>query len=127
MNVEKFSGLLNLLYTDLMDVLTYEPVINADGTTGIQKTTTLKYQNIPCRISLRSPDPSANGSQLVNPIYQGLKVFCGTSLKVEKGDFLEVRRLSDNKAVISRHFGVVNQSMKYPTHQELELVQEGDA
>lgn len=127
MDLSVFSDLLEGLYTDLLSIQRHVEVSNEDGTTGIQITTVAT--DIDCRISFQygGRDMARSFEVDRNPIDLSAKVFCDQDVDVRKGDILRVERRGSDQRAFAVYKGIANMPFHYETHQEIEIIQMGDA
>lgn len=108
-----------LMYSDLMTVYRQCEVILDDGSVGYEKQEI--YSNVPCKLSFDSQDKSLYDSIDINALSIGIKIFCDSILKIQKGDYIVCSRTVDSD---TKYFqGLSNEPTKYfDGHQELLIV-----
>ena len=127
MKIGFVGNMLATMYTDLATIYRHTTTLNADGTTSITLTETAVESDIPCRISFTradSPETSENDS---NPIYLETKIFCGAGVDIRKGDKVVAQRIDENGNAVATYTGIANLPFTYITHQEVLLVEVGEA
>lgn len=126
MKLSIFSKILTSLYTDTIDVFTYNESMNEDGSVGIVRENKAKYRNISCRLSFDSSDNPLGMTEEKNPIYLQVKVFCDVNYKIKKGDLIKAKRLQDDGSVLGYYQGEANEAFIFPTHQEILFTHTGE-
>lgn len=128
MKIAGFGSIISSTYTDKMNVYRHEKSSVADdGTTGIKLKPTLQASNVKCRISFDSKDYPQSDLEASNPINMQIKIFCGPSVDIQKGDRLIVDRLDESGNIIKSYSGIANLPFNFVTHQEVGIVEVGDA
>lgn len=127
MKLSSFSNVLSALYTDKMSVFRYVETKNADETVSVELKKVPEISDQPCRISFPTTDNPETTKEDSNPIYLQIKVFCSVKLAVKKGDTIIAHRLDDNGNIIKSYKGTANLPLHFVTHQEILLVEVGDA
>lgn len=127
MKIAAFGPLLTSTYTDNMDIYRHTQVTNADGTIGIGIPATPVHSKVKCRLSFESRDYPKSDLEDTNPINLQLKIFCGPYTDIKKGDRLVANRIDENGNVMKSYQGTANLPFIFATHQEVEVVESGDA
>jgi hypothetical protein len=127
MNLSVFSKFLDPLYKDSMIVQRYAPSTNADGTTSINLLDEPIYKDIPCHISTTQADNAESSKDDTNPQFSKVKVFCPPKYHIQKGDRITAAKKQDNGDTLITYTGTANLPLVFVTHQEIELVDVGDA
>lgn len=123
----KFGKLLEVTYNDKFTVWRHQDVNNDDGTTSSKLKEVAEIINKACRVSTTRPDQAQSTKDDTNPKYAELKVFTSPSHNVRKGDKLVAIKYQDDGTILTTYRGTCNKPMVYPTHQEIVLVDVGDA
>lgn len=118
MHLAGLGGLLAMMYNDRMDVYRAKEHENDDGTTDVVYNNNPSYKNVKCRISFSSDDSAVDIEVDKTPVTYTPKLFCGPTIDLRAGDYIIVRRLSDNGTVMRTYKGLLAQPSWYPTHQE---------
>lgn len=126
-SLSSISGILGSLYQDKLDIHRFSPSTDDDGTTKVQKNSTPVATNVACRASYTTDESSAALTEANNPRRQILIIFCGPAVDIRKGDSLTVRRLNDSGATMTTYTGLAGAPKRYPSHQEIEIVNVGVA
>jgi hypothetical protein len=128
MNLSAFSGLIALAYKDSFDVYGTVQKENANDHTkySVRATApTLSEQS--CSISFMQKDTSdPTDSDASNPIRMQVKIICGPSINVCKGDKIVANKI-ESGVIIATYSGIAGLPAVYPTHQEILLIKTGDA
>lgn len=117
----KIAGLgkfFAMLYDDRMDIYRTSKVETDDKTTDISYEPEPLYTNIKCRLSFSSDDTGSDTEVDRNPIRFSPKLFCDTSVDLQAGDFVVVRRYADSGSIMMSYEGRVALPSRYSTHQE---------
>ena len=117
----KLSGLgtlYTMLYDDRMDIYRTVKEDNDDKTVDISYDPKPLYTDIRCRISFSSDDTGSDSEVDRTPITFSPKLFCGADVDLKAGDFVVVRRYSDNGSATKIYQGRVAMPSWYSTHQE---------
>lgn len=125
--LQGYADILSLLYTDRITVYRYSEKTNADGSIELVADDTNSLVDIPCRISLSGLDNAKSYKEDVNPEEQGSKIFCDSSVDLRKGDKVTISRYGIGGVVIQIVEGTLGRPFKYPTHQEINLIEVGEA
>lgn len=126
----KLSGISNIIamtYTDRMIVKRFTSSLNDDGTTNVSESPIPVYEDVPCRLSFTQVDNPESERDDSNPTYLRTQVFCDVSIEVLKGDTLIIHRMQDDGTVLETYEGTANKPYLYPSHQQIQFVQTGDA
>lgn len=118
----KLSGMgsfLTLLYDDKFDIYRTDKDLNEDESTNIFYESEPKYTDIPGRLSFSSDDTGADSEVDETPIRYNPKLFCAHDVDVRAGDYIVLRRYSDDGKIIHTYKGVAAQPSWYSTHQEI--------
>lgn len=128
MKLSGFSQILEGLYTDKLNISRFVEVINTDGTQGVALSKTPIYTDVPCRISFGSTDNPDGATEDKNPERLQLKLFCKADVDIQKGDTITAIRMSDDgKTELKTYKGTANLPAQFVTHQEVLIMQVGDA
>lgn len=123
-----FGALLSdLMYGDTMTIYRHTQAVGADGTTSTSVVPTPIASGIKCRLSYTQSDDPETTMEDKNPVYLQIQVFCASTVDVHKGDKLVIQKLSDAGAVLKSYTGIANLPFMYVTHQEILLVEVGEA
>lgn len=117
----KLAGLgsfFAMLYNDRMDIYRTSEETNEDNTTDISYQPEPLYTDIQCRLSFSSDDTGSDSEVDRNPVRYNPKLFCKAEVDLRAGDYVVVRRYSDNGSVAKTYEGQVAQPSWYTTHQE---------
>lgn len=126
MKLAGLGKLFAILYNDRMDIYRTGKSTNDDTTIDISYEPKPLYENVPCRLSFSSDDTGADSEVDRNPVRFNPKLFCNAEVDLQAGDYIEVRRYSDNGSIIKTYKGQVALPSWYPTHQEaLVRIDEG--
>ena len=121
-DLSKYKGIVNQLFTDKLDIYRYGASQNEDGTTSTNLPTKPLYSNIPCRISFsRTIDLTTDLAINKLPIHLIPKVFCDTSIDIKAGDYIIITRNN------TQYKGIAGNPNMYETHQEISMTVGGDA
>ena len=121
MKLAGLGSLMTILYNDRMDIYRTGASDNQDGTTDISYQPEPLRTDVPCRISFASDDSAADSEVDRNPVRFNPKLFCAPDVDLQAGDFVVVRRISDNAVVARTYEGRVGLPSWYSTHQEANL------
>lgn len=117
----KLSGLgklFSILYDDRMDIYRTSRANNEDDTINISYEPEPLYKDIECRLSFSSDDTGADSEVDRSPVRFSPKLFCSSKVDLQAGDYIVVRRYSDDRSVMITYEGPVSKPSKYTTHQE---------
>lgn len=117
----KIAGLgkfFAMLYDDRMDIYRTSKEETDDRTTDISYEPEPLYKDIKCRLSFSSDDTGSDTEVDRNPVRLSPKLFCDTSVDIQAGDYVVVRRYADDGSVMASYEGRVARPSKYSTHQE---------
>lgn len=121
-DLSKYKGIVNQLFTDKLDIYRYGSSQNEDGTTATNLPKKPLYSNIPCRISFsRTIDLTTDLAINKLPIHLIPKVFCDTSIDIKAGDYIIITRNN------IQYKGIAGMPNMYETHQEINMTVGGDA
>lgn len=121
-DLSKYRGIVNQLFTDKLDIYRHSVEENEDGTIKTGLPNKPLYSNIPCRISFsRTIDLTTDVAINKLPIHLIPKVFCDTSIDIKAGDYIIITRNS------TQYKGIAGKPNMYETHQEISLTVGGDA
>lgn len=118
MKLAGLGKLFAILYNDRMDIYRTSKEENEDYTTDISYEPEPLYKDISCRLSFSSDDTGADSEVDLNPVRFNPKLFCSSEVDLRAGDYIIVRRYSDNGSVMITYEGSVSMPSKYSTHQE---------
>lgn len=118
MKLTGLGKLFTMLYDDQMDIYRTDKKSNDDNTVDISYQPTPLYSNIRCRISFSSDDTGADSEVDRTPVRFNPKIFCETGVDLKAGDYVAVRRYSDDGSLRALYQGQVSQPSVYSTHQE---------
>lgn len=127
MRFNSLSSVFKQLYKDQLTNYRHKSSVNDDGTTGSALEENPVHAAVQCRISFKKPDDSVSNREDRNPINLGIKIFCDTTVDVKKGDVIVAKKLDDDGNVLATYTGIANMPYVYPSHQEIEITNEGDA
>lgn len=126
MRLAGLGKLYAVLYNDRMDIYRTESRSTDDDTTDISYKPDPLYRDIPCRLSFSSDDTGSDSEVDRNPVRFGPKLFCAADVDLKAGDYIVVRRLTDDGAVARVYEGRSARPSWYSTHQEaLVQIDEG--
>ena len=125
-NLSGFGTIFNLLYTDRLSVLRQTKVKEGSLTT-LELRAIPEVSDIPCRVSLVEYDNSRKDLEDRNPTSEFIKIFCAPNIPIQKGDYLVVKRLNDDGSTANLYTAYAGKPMLYPTHQQIMMVDEGNA
>lgn len=120
------TPLIRQLWTDSMDITGYSDSENADGSTEPANLTP-KASERPCKLSYKRPDNPDNKDFAREPIKLTLRVSCDVTEPVAKGDFVRVSRKNCQGTVLQVYEGAAGLPAMFQSHQEFEIVREGQA
>ena len=118
MRLAGFGKLHAILYNDRMDIYRTVKEDDDDSTTSISYDPKPKYKDIKCRLSFSSDDTGSNAEVDRNPVQFNPKLFCGADVDLKAGDFVVVRRYTDEGTVAKTYQGQIALPSWYSTHQE---------
>ena len=119
MRLAGLGKLFAMMYDDRMDIYRTAKSNNDDDTTDISYNPEPLYQDIPCRLSFSSDDTGSDSEVDRNPVAFSSKLFCAADVDIKAGDYVTVRRLSDEGVVMRTYKGQVAMPTWYATHQEV--------
>ena len=119
MRLAGLGKLFAMMYDDRMDIYRTAKSNNDDDTTDISYNPEPLYQDIPCRLSFSSDDTGSDSEVDRNPVAFSPKLFCAADVDIKAGDYVTVRRLSDEGVVMRTYKGQVAMPTWYATHQEV--------
>ena len=111
-----------MLYTDSFTGYTHSASAkDSDGAIVVSKNTTPAFIDQKCRVSFSQVDDPDAHTEVKNPVYHQIKIFCATTVPVLKG-----------MRIVALHCGVTyegyaNQPQVHESHLEIEMVQKGAA
>lgn len=117
----KLAGLgkfYTMLYDDRVDIYRTAKDTNDDQSTDIFYEQEPLYRDVPCRLSFSSDDRGADSAVDMNPVQFNPKLFCGPDQDLKAGDYLVIRRYSDQGRLCATYQGMVSMPSWYTTHQE---------
>lgn len=115
-DLSSFSNSLKLLYNDKLDVYRHIEVID-NNISNVELSMTPIYTNIPCHISFEKIDTSEL-EQFTNYSTTHIKIFVDININILKGDVLKATR-----SINAVYEGICGEPLKFPSHQELILIQ----
>lgn len=118
----KLSGMgvfLTMLYDDRFDIYRTDKKANEDSSIDIFYQDTPKYSDVPGRLSFSSDDRSSDTAVDETPIKYNPKLFCAHDVDIRAGDYIVIRRYSDDGKFIHTYQGLAAQPSWYSTHQEI--------
>ena len=118
----KLSGMgvfLTMLYDDRFDIYRTDKRSNEDSSTDIFYQETPKYADVPGRLSFSSDDTGSDTAVDETPIKYNPKLFCAHDVDIRAGDYIVLRRYSDDGKLIHTYKGLAAQPAWYSTHQEI--------
>ena len=118
MKLAGLGKLYTLLYNDRMDIYRTVRESDDDATTDISYDPNPLYKDISCRLSFSSDDTASDSEVDRNPVRFSPKLFFGAEVDLKAGDYVTVRRYSDNGSVVAVYEGQAAQPSWYSTHQE---------
>ena len=121
MKLAGLGKLFAMLYNDRMDIYRTSRSENDDRTTGIAYNPDPLYEDVKCRLSFSSDDSGADSEVDRNPVRFNPKLFCEQDVDIQAGDYVVVRRYSDNGHVMMTYEGRIAMPSRYSTHQETFL------
>lgn len=128
-DLREYSGYLQILHTDQMDITSKVTAEDEDGAEYSFYPESPQQVDVPCRISLTAKDTPAT-SQPFEKVELRPIVFCALDVQVRAGDRITVRRIHADGSVYETYKGLASTAgnpNKWSTHQEFELAMEGDA
>lgn len=121
MKLAGLGKLYTMLYDDRMDIYRTDSGVNDDETTDIFYPPQPKYTDIRCRLSFSSSDTGADSDVDREPIKYNPTVFCEPSVDIKAGDYITIRRYTDNGSLRATYSGRASQPSWYSTHQEVHI------
>lgn len=121
MKLAGLGKLLSMLYDDKMDIYRTGSDTNDDLSTDVFYKPEPVYVDVKCCLSFSSDDTGADSEVDREPIRFNPKLFCETSVDLKAGDYVVVRRYSDDGIVVKTYEGRVAQPSWYSTHQEANI------
>lgn len=118
MKLTGLGKLYTMLYDDRMDVYRTSKEQNEDYSTNISYNPVAIYEKVPCRLSFSSDDTGTDSEVDRNPVKFNPKLFCAPDVDLKAGDYVVVRRYTDNGSVARTYEGTIALSSWYTTHQE---------
>ena len=118
MKLSGFAPIIESMFNDKMDINRYIDVANSDGTTDTRLSDAPIYTNVPCRVSFSTYDNPRDNEVDNVPVKNVPKIFCKLNADIKAGDFITVRRYSDNGQVIATYAGKVGLPSVLITHKE---------
>ena len=117
----KLSGLgklFTLLYDDRIDIYRTTRCTNDDDTVDISYQPEPLYTDIPCRLSFNNDDTGSDSEVDRDPIKASPKIFSSIDVDWKAGDYVVVRRYTDEGRVSMTYRGRIALPTWYSTHQE---------
>ena len=118
MRLSGLGKLFTMLYDDRMDIFRTSKQQDDDDTTSIAYEPDALYTDIRCRLSFSSDDSASDADIDRTPVRFSPKLFCESNVDLRAGDYVKVRRLSDDGSLMVTYEGPIAQPSKYSTHQE---------
>lgn len=118
MRLTGLGTLYAMLYNDRMDIYRTAKSKDEDSTTDISYDPNPLYTDIKCRLSFSSDDTATDSEVDRNPVRFSPKLFCEAGVDLQVGDYIVVRRYTDNGVVSRTYQGQVAMPSWYTTHQE---------
>lgn len=107
-----------ILYDDRFDVYRTDSGYNGDGSTDIFYQQEPIYKDVHGRISFVSDDRGSDSETDRVPIKFDPKLFCASDVDIKAGDYVVIRRYSDDGRLIHTYRGTLSMPSWYSTHQE---------
>ena len=120
----RFSGLgkfYSILYDDRMDIYRTSQTLNDDSTTSMHYDEAPLYTDVACRLSFSSYDSASDSEVDRNPVRFNPQIFCDSQVDLKAGDYVVIRRFSDNGTVMMTYEGPVTTPSVYSTHLEAHV------
>lgn len=118
MKLGGLGNLLAMLYNDRMDIYRTSKEANDDDTINISYEPKPLYTDIECRLSFYSDDTASDSEVDRNPVRLSPKLFCRHDVDLQAGDYIVIRRQSDDGSITWTYEGRVARPTPYATHQE---------
>ena len=126
MKLAGLGKLYTILYNDRMDIFRTVKNSDDDNTTNISYDPEPLYKDIKCRLSFSSYDTASYTEVDRNPVRFNPQLFCESTVDLQAGDYVVVRRYADDGSVVKTYQGQVGMPSWYSTHQEaLMRIDEG--
>lgn len=126
MKLTAFTNIIQMLFTDKMDVYKYIPQVNSDGTTDNVLALIPDKSNIPCRVSFFKMESVLDSEVDSNPLSATPKLFFPVTETFLQGDYVQVRRMSGD-TVIAQYEGNLGLPNTFETHKEAVFLIKGSA
>lgn len=130
----KIGGLkkyLEVLHKDRMFITRPEKIKDPDGSSRVIIPDTPKYSDVPCRISFGTYSDADNPNSQTdvnNPIFQQITIFCDPAVDVKKGDKLLLQKMDDDGNIVETYEGMTgNRPNTYNLNKMILFTQTGDA
>lgn len=126
MKLSAFTNIIEMTFTDTVNVYRYEPVLNDDRTTD----TELNPRSIsiePCRLSFATMENPRDTEVDSVPVITTPKLFFKVDSKLITGDYVEVTRLSEEGKTLIVYKGHIGLPAVFVTHREALFVDSGVA
>jgi len=126
LDLSVITPLLRQLWSDTMDIEGCYGSENPDGSTEPANMTP-KASGIQCKLSLKNLDSPYNRDfdRTVTKVIP--RISCGVEAPVAKGDFITVFRRNHVGTVLQVYKGSAGLPAVFQSHQEFEIMQEGQA
>jgi len=128
-DLREYSGYLELLYNDRMDIASGVETVASDGSTLNKYPDVPQQRDIPCKVSQSAKDV-VEGDVVHEPVKLNPTIFCSTDIQVKAGDRITIRKCHPDGTVYDTFEGLLAETgrpNKFATHQEFELKMDGDA
>lgn len=119
--IAKAAKALSGMYTDSMDITEYTDD-DTDPNVSVVKDT-----GIPCKISFKDLDSPDTHELDRDPIHVIPKIICGLDVPVAKGDSITAHRKGIKGNAIATYTGQAGLPAMFLTHQEFQILQEGQS
>lgn len=118
MKLRGLGKLYSILYDDQMDVTHWDEGENDDETIDVFKPREPDIKDVKCRISFGHDDLPTDKDVDRDLINFTPKVFCDPEVDLRPGDYIVVRRYSDDGTILHTYMGKIGLPSWYSTHQE---------
>lgn len=125
---DQVANAISEFYFDKVDINRVTKTTDSDGSVSFSLPTEPVIPQVSCSISYKqidNPNPEEVGK---SPLVSVLQIFLDNSLDVRKGDTITAYKYDSNKTtVLGTYEGICNEPIKYPTHQQIEIILKGNA
>lgn len=122
------ASAISNFYLDKVDINRVIKTTDEDGSVSFSLPTEPVIPQVACSISYKQIDNPNPEEVEKNPLVSVLQIFLDNSTDIRKGDTIIAHKYdADGTTKLATYEGICNEPIKYPTHQQIEIILKGNA